>query len=206
MKKVLILAYDFPPYNSIGGQRPYAWYQYLPDFSVRPVVITRQWDVETHGNATAYTGSGYSATVDIKTDDDRKEIHYIPYKPNLRDRLARCNNPFPRLLGKCLSVLQMLSDPFCFAFDNKSGIYHYAKAFLKENTVDYILVSGEPFVLFRYAKKLSKRFDTPWVGDYRDGWSWNHSRKNKLLRWYLRFWEKQHTRSAYAINDCFQHF
>jgi len=28
-KKVLILAYDFPPYVSVGGMRPYNWYRYL---------------------------------------------------------------------------------------------------------------------------------------------------------------------------------
>jgi hypothetical protein len=25
MKKLLILAYDFPPYVSVGGMRPYNW-------------------------------------------------------------------------------------------------------------------------------------------------------------------------------------
>ena len=42
MKKVLILAYDFPPYVSAGGLRPYNWYLYLKEFGVEPVVITRQ--------------------------------------------------------------------------------------------------------------------------------------------------------------------
>ncbi|MDA3780596.1 MAG: hypothetical protein PF487_10325 [Bacteroidales bacterium] len=31
MKKVLILAYDFPPYVSVGGLRPYSWYKYIAD-------------------------------------------------------------------------------------------------------------------------------------------------------------------------------
>ena len=49
MKKVLILAYDFPPYVSVGGMRPYNWYRYLKEFDVEPVVITRQWE-NKHGN------------------------------------------------------------------------------------------------------------------------------------------------------------
>jgi len=49
MKKVLILAYDFPPYVSAGGLRPYYWYLYLKEFGVEPVVITWQWE-NKHGN------------------------------------------------------------------------------------------------------------------------------------------------------------
>jgi hypothetical protein len=45
MKKVLILAYDFPPYVSVGGLRPHAWYNYLKEFGVEPIVVTRQWEI-----------------------------------------------------------------------------------------------------------------------------------------------------------------
>lgn len=56
MKKVLILAYDFPPYVSVGGMRPYNWYRYLKEFDVEPVVITRQWE-NKHGNQLDYIDS-----------------------------------------------------------------------------------------------------------------------------------------------------
>ncbi len=35
MKKVLILAYDFPPYVSVGGLRPYSWYKYFKEFGLK---------------------------------------------------------------------------------------------------------------------------------------------------------------------------
>ena len=53
MKKVLILAYDFPPYVSVGGLRPHAWYKYLKEFGVEPIVVTRQWE-NVHGNHLDY--------------------------------------------------------------------------------------------------------------------------------------------------------
>lgn len=43
MKKVLILAYDFPPYVSVGGLRPYNWYKYMKEFDLEAIVIPRQW-------------------------------------------------------------------------------------------------------------------------------------------------------------------
>ena len=37
--KVLILAYDFPPYVSVGGIRPYNWMKFMPEFDVEPMVM-----------------------------------------------------------------------------------------------------------------------------------------------------------------------
>ena len=62
-KRVLILAYDFPPYVSVGGLRPYAWYKYLRECGVYPVVITRQW-ANRYGNALDYIAAGESDEVE----------------------------------------------------------------------------------------------------------------------------------------------
>jgi hypothetical protein len=59
MKKVLILAYDFPPYVSVGGLRPYNWYKHLKEFGVEPIVVTRQWG-NVHGNHLDYISAGES--------------------------------------------------------------------------------------------------------------------------------------------------
>jgi hypothetical protein len=53
MKKLLILAYDFPPYVSVGGLRPYNWLKYLREYGIEPIVITRQWS-NKYGNALDY--------------------------------------------------------------------------------------------------------------------------------------------------------
>ena len=57
MKKVLILAYDFPPYVSVGGLRPYSWYKYFKEFGLYPVIVTRQWDNQ-YGNHLDYIAAG----------------------------------------------------------------------------------------------------------------------------------------------------
>ena len=46
-----------------------------------------------------------------------------------------------------------------------------------ENNFDLIIASGEPFILFKYANKLSRKHNTPWVADYRDGWTTNQEDK-----------------------------
>jgi len=40
MPKVLIIAYWYPPKQTIGALRPAKWVKYLPDFGWDPVVIT----------------------------------------------------------------------------------------------------------------------------------------------------------------------
>jgi glycosyltransferase involved in cell wall biosynthesis len=205
MKNVLILAYDFPPYNSIGGQRPYAWYLYFHEFNIKPSIITRQWNIEAYGNQSAYHKAGMSNQI-IVEKTTYGEIHYTSYKPNFRDKLTVKKRLLPRMLAKLFTLLQILTDPFLFVFDNKKGIYKYANRLLKTQSYDYIMVSGEPFVLFRYASKLSKKYKIPWIADYRDGWSWNHTQNNKLLKCYLKIWEKQLTKTAWCITTVSKSF
>ena len=69
MIKVLILAYDFPPYISVGAQRPYYWYRYFKEFGIDPVVVSRQWNNNFTG-AYQYVAGGYS------NEDVIKETEY----------------------------------------------------------------------------------------------------------------------------------
>ena len=41
--KVLIICNDFPPLNSIGGQRPYSWFKYFHEYGIQTTVITKNW-------------------------------------------------------------------------------------------------------------------------------------------------------------------
>jgi glycosyltransferase involved in cell wall biosynthesis len=101
------------------------------------------------------------------------KIIRAPFFPSLRDRLIS-RNDLPTVLGrKVLSVWQLLTEHFISSSDNKRPILEAARGYLKNNKVDVIIACGEPFVLFRYASELSKEFNTPWIGDYRDGWSTN---------------------------------
>ena len=81
MKRLLILAYDFPPYVSVGGLRPYAWAKYLHEFGVYPIVVTRQWS-NTYGDERDYVAP--SATNEmIYEESPEGAILRMPYKPNM---------------------------------------------------------------------------------------------------------------------------
>ena len=174
MKKVLILAYDFPPYVSVGGLRPNSWYNNLKAFGYEPIVVTRQWE-NKHGNSLDYI-SASSSTECIKEYSEKGSILRTPYKPNFSNRLIlKYGFEKFKFVRKIYSALLEILQ-FFVPVGPKKNIYHFANKFLEENNVDFILATGEPFILFNYANKLSQKHNIPWLADYRDPWSQNDSR------------------------------
>lgn len=183
MKKVLILAYDFPPYVSVGGLRPYAWHKYLSEFGVEPVVVTRQWS-NRHGSAIDYISPSESNQV-IEENTGYGTIIRAPFSPSLSNRLLLKygSNRFKHF-RKSLTAFDEIRQ-FITISGPKKTIYRAAKTYLQKNKVDAIIATGEPFVLFYFAKKLSKEFNIPWIADYRDPWSQSELRSsNFFLRWW----------------------
>jgi glycosyltransferase involved in cell wall biosynthesis len=198
MKKVLILAYDFPPYVSVGGLRPYSWYKYFHEFGLYPVVVTRQWG-NKYGNHLDYIAPGESNET-IVEENETGCIIRTAYKPNLSNRLLlKYGEKRFRLFRKAITAYYEFMQ-FLFFIGSKAGLYRGAKQYLKQHKVDAIIATGEPFVLFKYCSKLSSRYKIPWIADYRDLWSQNGNRnKNKLMQLVSSIVEKYYINNASAI-------
>jgi glycosyltransferase involved in cell wall biosynthesis len=199
MKKVLILAYDFPPYVSVGGLRPYAWYNYLKEFGVEPILVTRQWG-NTHGNRLDYVSAGSSEQSIVEVSQCGTIIR-TPYKPNFANRLMlKHGDKRYRLLRKSISAYYEFAQ-FLLPIGPKIELYKAAKHFLKNNQVDAIIATGDPFILFKYASKLSKAFNIPWIADYRDPWSHNEQHgKNLIQKKWNHYIEKKTVSTASHIS------
>lgn len=198
MKKVLILAYDFPPYVSVGGLRPYSWYKYFHEFGLYPIVVTRQWGNQ-YGNHLDYIAPGESDET-IVEESEHGAIIRTPYKPNLSNRLLlKYGEKKFRLLRKAITAWYEFMQ-FLFFVGTKARLYRGAKVYLENHKIDAIVATGEPFILFRYASVLSKKFKIPWMADYRDPWSQNKYRsRNFLLKTVNRFFERQAIKNAQAL-------
>ncbi len=199
MKKVLILAYDFPPYISVGGLRPYNFYKFFLAYNVEPIVITRQWKNQ-FGNSLDYISSSESSSVVVEKTEFGTLIK-TPYKANLANRIMLKHGESKyRLLRKVISAHYEFGQ-FILPIGPKKELYKAAKDYLKSNKVDAIIATGDPFVLFKYASKLSKEFNTPWIADYRDPWSHNeHIVRNKFLQLWHAYLEKKYVSNAYHIS------
>lgn len=178
MKKVLILAYDFPPYRSVGGLRPAAWFENFKNNGYYPVVVTRQW-TPSSGEVAYISASDYSNVILEKHDHGM--LVSAPYKPNVSNKLllrfgVRRFQYARRMLSGITEIAQ-----YFLPLGPKRDVYLAAREYLKKEKVDIILATGDPFVMFHYASLLSKKFDIPWVADYRDPWTDGMYLKDKIV-------------------------
>lgn len=198
MKKVLILAYDFPPYVSVGGLRPYAWYKYFKEYDIEPIVVTRQWN-NNYKNHLDYIAPSESKNIIIE-NTELGTIIKTPYIPNLANKLMLKygENKF-KIIRKIISAYFEIMQWF-FNIGPKSNIYKASIKYLKNNKVDAIIATGDPFILFKYASKLSKKYNTPWIADYRDPWVQDISRRQMpLLNFLDSYFEKKYLKNVSTI-------
>jgi glycosyltransferase involved in cell wall biosynthesis len=197
VKKLLILAYDFPPYLSVGAQRPGYWYKKLKRYGIEPIVVTRQWTHIT-GHLSDYVREGESSGTIVRTDE-YGTIVSAPYRQSLSNRLLLKygENRF-RMLRRLSSAFLEFAQ-FFLPVGTRRTIYTSADEFLAKEKVDFILATGDPFVLFHYAAKLGRRYDIPWIADYRDPWShWTEERGGLLHRF-----ERWQERAIVSQAACF---
>jgi hypothetical protein len=198
MIKVLILAYDFPPYVSVGGLRPYSWFKYFHDYGIYPIVVTRQWD-NKYKNSLDYIAPSDSLEV-IEEVTEKGTILRSPYKPNLSNRLLlQYGNNKNILIRKFVSAYYEFMQYLRFV-GPKAELYLAADNYLKNNKVDCIIATAEPYVLLKYASALGKKYNTKWIADYRDPWSQNnHVYNNFFIKRWFTILEKRIISKAEAI-------
>jgi len=205
MKKVLILAYFFPPCQLTASQRSLGWAKCLRDLGWDPVVITRNWEHHIAGPDDMHHDSGTELVIE---KNELYEAHYLPFKGNLRDRLySNHGKEKYNLLRKALSLNELTMLHFSNAVIPYANMYDYALALCKaDKDIQALVVTGNPFELFRFGFLLNKKTGIPWIADYRDDWTTsevNHSRgpADAILRRLERRSEKKWVGSARLITS-----
>lgn len=170
MKKVVIVTYFFPPCNLTAAQRSLGWAKYLKEAGFQPIIITRNWEHHINGPDDMHHDSGKELIHVVNPDF---EVYYLPFKGNLRDRLysKHSKNKY-NFLRKMLSFAEL----FGHSFTNKaipfSNIYDFTEQYIQQNKdISALVISGNPFEIFRFGYLLNKKFATPWIADYRDDWN-----------------------------------
>jgi hypothetical protein len=171
VRKVLVLAYDFPPYHSIAAQRPASWLKYFPENDIDITVVTRHWD-EGVQSPLDYIKPSSKRTIEVESLSGKSRVIRAPFLPNLRDRilLKYGLNRFV-LFRKILSAIISIGKFYLPSLDETYSIFKAANDVMKKEKFALIIATGEPFILFKHAATLSKTHNTPWVADYRDCWT-----------------------------------
>ncbi len=196
-KKILILAYDYPPYVSVGGIRPKYWAENFHKHNIHCTVITKNWKNLKHLDY-PYVSDTISHETDIETEND-VVTYWCPTSLNFSQKLLiKYGKTRFKLLRKIYSTLIELLQ-YLVPVGSKKIIYTTAVDFLKKEKIDLIIATGDPYVLFHYAAKLSKKFDIPWLADYRDPWSYDLKKGFYPLYLYLNFIERRILKNADAV-------
>lgn len=170
MQKILCISYFFPPCNLTASQRSYSWANYLKEYGYYPVIITRRWD---HKINLLSDVSKATPNEILHEKKDGYEVFYLPYQPNLKDRIyAQHDDKKYVSFRKVLTLIELLLQNFTNSVIQYKNIYQYSRKYLKENPdVKLMVVTGNPFNLFKFGYQLHKEFGIKWIADYRDAWT-----------------------------------
>ncbi|MCE2496265.1 MAG: glycosyltransferase [Flavobacteriales bacterium] len=172
MKRVLIIAYYWPPAGGSGVQRCLKFAKFLPQFGWEPVVYTCE-------NPAAFTWD-QSLLNDVPAD---LEVHktriFEPFElyKKLTGQGKDAKVTDVMVQGDKDSMVKRLAIWLrgnLYVPDAKVGWVKpsvaYLSKYLAEHPVDLMLSSGPPHSVHLIAKKLNKKFSIPWVADFRDPW------------------------------------
>ena len=178
MQKVLIISYFFPPSNFVGGDRTHAWAQHLSESGIYPIIITRNWNENQKDLVDKLDSNEYSIE---KTD--KYEVHRMPYKHLLRDRLS--SHKWLSVFQKVLTLKELIFSNFFIKSLPYYNFYSEAEKMIQaDSEIKIIIASGRPFQSFFIGYRLKKKFPSiKWIPDYRDEWT-THSRneQNTILQ------------------------
>tara|TARA_B110000285_G_C15142505_1_gene631924 strand:+ start:2097 stop:3398 length:1302 start_codon:yes stop_codon:yes gene_type:complete len=174
MKRVLIIAYGWPPAGGIGVLRCLKFAKYLREFGWEPVVLTVK-------NPT-YQFLDYENQKDVP---DGIEMHYVPFwEPTSLFKVVSGRKKKESLQnivtnsGKKRSIIDKLGmwvrGNFFIPDARKNWIkpsVKYLNEYLKSNQVDAILTDGPPHTNTVIGMRIAQQHNIPWLSDFQDPWT-----------------------------------
>ncbi len=170
MKRVLVIAYYWPPSGGSGVQRWVKFVKYLPAQGWQPVVFAPL-------NAD-YPSLDPSFEAEVPSDVEvlRGPI-WEPYSAYRKLTGARSTQVTEISSGKKTfkQKLSLWIRANLFVPDPRVGWVKPSvkalKAYLAEHPVDAIITTGPPHSVHLIGQRLHKDLGTPWIPDFRDPWS-----------------------------------
>jgi len=179
--RILVITYTFLPEAEVGALRAARFCQYLPDQGIQPIVLTVQEkfyksrDDSLRGPA----GLRIERTTVLSSPLDwygRWKAHSNAAK-RLSNSVAASpekDRRYSPLRNHVLALLQ-IPDPYW-------GWYlpavQAAGRLVEEEPVSAIFSTGPPWAAHLIARRLRKKYQLPWVADFRDPWTCRHSRED----------------------------
>lgn len=174
-RRVLLLAYHFPPLGGAGVQRTLKYVKYLPDFGWQPATITGP----ARGGALS----------------DPSLLDELRGAQVMRTPAALLPAWLPWRVRNAISRWLLITDdqagwgPFALTA---------ATRLIRRGGIDALYTTSTPYTAHLVGLRLQQRFGLPWIADFRDPWAENTALKPPTAwhRQRIRRWEGQVVRAA----------
>lgn len=173
MKKVLIVAYYWPPAGGPGVQRWLKFVKYLPEFDIQPIVYVPE-----------------NACYPITDPDLQKDVpqNAVILKQPIKEPYKLASFFSRKNTRNISSGIIKTSEKQTFT--EKILLYirgnffipdarvawvapsvHYLSEYLKSNPVDVVITTGPPHSMHLIGKQLKEKLSVKWIADFRDPWT-----------------------------------
>jgi glycosyltransferase involved in cell wall biosynthesis len=158
MRRVLFVAYNYPPHGGAGVQRSLKFSKYLPKYGWQPIVLTTTVD--------ANPIQDYSLLSDIP---DNTKIYRIPGFSIARLQSKAKKYKLDRFVVFLNLILQI---PDAYRFWAKNAFSASSKILSKDKP-EVIYTTSGPYSTHFVGLQLKNKYHIPWLADFRDPWNTN---------------------------------
>ncbi len=170
MKKLLLLSYYFPPLGMGGTQRPAKFARYLPEFGWEATVLTVK--------PIAYWANDPSLLEDVAGVAVVRTGSLDPQRLLMLISRRRTGNGAAMTASASSGLFAWINQkivPWFLLPDSKIlWRWHAGRAasrLLRTGEFDAILTTSPPHSVHLIGLRLARRFNLPWVADFRDAWA-----------------------------------
>lgn len=170
MQRILLISYFFPPCNLTAAERVNSWAKHLHKFGYYPIVISRRWDHKIKNLSDVSMATPEEV---LHEKHEHYESYLVPYLPNLKDKIyTKYGNEKFVMPRRALSMVELIMQRYANWFIPFKNIGDFANEFIgKNDDIKKVLISGNPYILFKFGYQLNKKYGTKWIADYRDAWT-----------------------------------
>jgi len=203
LRRVLMIAYSFPPVGGAGVQRPVKWTKFLPEFGWSTSVLT------VSNPSVPVLDESLTADIPPETVIVRAKTYEPGYgykqklaegksaSPNWRRAMMR---PFKRI-AKTVAHTCLQPDPQVLWIPEALRV---GRKLLRSTPHTAILVTAPPYSACLIGMRLSREFGLPLVLDFRDEWDLSnryleHATRGSIATWAQSRLQRRVLRSADAI-------
>lgn len=172
MKRVLFLAYDFPPLGGGGVLRSVKFVKYLPEFGWQPTVITQD-----------PTGIKSTASIDTTLQSGLGDIEVVRVgQLHRRSKIRTLIHACPGGWRVDSFYKRNLQFPDAMSHWLKQA-FPTVRDYVRSGRFDLLYSTSPPVTAHVLALRVKQATNIPWVPDFRDPWSDNHLQNAKKSQW-----------------------